>query len=116
MSKEDALLNLLNSISFPLLNHLGKEVNVRPYSAEGTGFDHIVQPRHNLTISDIGLIPTILSHPSVYITDPNNTNRKNYYGLRVTSDKQIFLKIVTDVNLDGTESIVTLFPTRKVKR
>lgn len=112
------ILESLNKLPQIMENADKKTVTIKKKVNRENGDEHIAVTRHGLQVRDIKLIPSILKNPLVVKPDPIKKHSKNYYGLRKgrhTDDNQIYVKIVTNVMADGSEEIVTVFPTDKIK-
>ena len=111
------VINALQKLKTPIIGKNGKEFFIRDKARNESGLEHIADKKHRLKVKDIESIPSILKHPIAEMTDPNNKNYRNYYGIRKTEDSKTFLKIVTwpDKKNPKKEQIITIFPTNQLK-
>ena len=98
-------------------NNEGRVVRIRERAGRETGFEHIAKTGHGLQVRDIKRIPSILLKPDAVRKDPvHSVFNKHYYGKKYRNNKLIgYIKIVTTKNKDGSEQILTLFLTSRLK-
>lgn len=94
-----------------------KDVTIRPNGPNReTGKEHIAKTSHGLQKKDIKEIPNILKNPDTLKVDPTFKNKMNYYGIKRKKYVAIgYIKIITEVKFDGSEEIVTIYFTEKIK-
>ena len=115
------IIEALEKLPKIMRNNQNKEVSIRAEARNETGKEHIAVVVHGLQVRDISLIKKALKTPDFVCEDPNNHWKKNYYIKRRgkhgpnNRNKGILLKVVTYVKPDGTEEIVTVFPTNSIK-
>lgn len=115
------IIECLGQLPKTMKNNENKEVTIRVNARNESGVEHIAVATHGLQVRDIKLIPKVLKKPEHFCIDPNNKNYKDYYGKRdgkhdsETRNKGIYLKIITSVKPDGSEEIVTVYPTNSIK-
>ena len=111
------IIEALNKLPRKMTNYDGKMISIRPNSGRETGVEHVSQSGHGLQEKDIKQIPNILKNPDTVCSDPDWPNRKNYYGKKYKEHVFWgFIKIVSDIKSDGSEEIVTVFLTKKIKK
>ena len=114
-SPNKSVLDSFEKLDFPLKNNIGNDILLKQCSSKHDRSKHIAKQYHGLTSVDIELIPEILKNP-VYVTkDPNHKEKKNYYGRRMKSRKILFIKIVTKIQNNNCEEIITVFTTNHIK-
>ena len=84
-------------------------VNFDANKRKETIYEHIANKRHRLHTIDIKQIPTILLNKESLKNDRNGKKNRSYVGKRSKQkEKKKYLKIVTTVNKNKTESVVTI--------
>ena len=115
------IIEALEKLPKIMRNNQNKEVSIRAEARNETGKEHIAVTTHGLQVRDVNLIKKALRSPEFVCQDPNNPNYKNYYVRRGgkhgpnNRNKGVFLKLVTYVKSDGSEEIITVFPTNSIK-
>lgn len=114
---DEHIIDALLKLKTPIIGKNKKSFFFKKESNGNTSYEHIALKRHRLKVRDIESIPEILRHPKIEMTDPNNKNYRNYYGIRKGKENGIFIKIITWPDKKDTfkEYIVTIYPTNIVK-
>jgi len=110
------IINALKKLPNFIINNDGNSICIRSRAnGHETGIEHIVKRYHGLSVKDINNITNTLKSPfKVCIND--NFCKKSYYSKIYKKYKfSCFLKIVTELRKDGSEQIVTIFRTNKIK-
>lgn len=105
------LVNSLDKFDWPLTNYCGIKIFLRASARNETGQEHIAGKLHGLKVRDIELLPSILAKPLAIKIDARKG--KLYFGKRKGVNKSLYLKIVTKVNRDGSETIITVCPSKR---
>ena len=105
------LVDTINKLNWPLLNKDGTKVFLRRNARYETGAEHIAGKLHELKVRDIKLLPSILKEPKAIGHDKRKG--KIYYGKRKGVNKFPYLKIVTRVEQDGNETIITVCSSKR---
>lgn len=110
------ILNALNKLPLIMINNKGKKVCLRKSGKRGeTGKEHIANISHGLQVKDVKQIPKILINPIASGLDPKHKYRKIYYGKKYKNYKfYCYIKIVTQLNDDQSEEIVTVYLSDKI--
>lgn len=119
MSKEffdENIIKALSKIRTPIIGKDEIKFYFRDKSRKETGFEHIAKKSHRLKVRDIESVESILKHPILVLKDPNNPTYKNYYGSRHGNNRD-YIKIITymDKYDSKKETIITIYPTKKIK-
>lgn len=119
MSKEifdENIIKALNKIRTPIIGKGGIKFYFRDKARKETGFEHIAKKSHRLKVRDIENIKLYLTHPIYVEIDPNNPTYKNYYFKRLGNNRDC-IKVVTymDKYDSKKETIITIYPTKKIK-
>lgn len=112
------IINSLLQLRNPIIGKNGKQFFVRDEARYESGIQHIALKRHRLKVRDIESLPNILRKPAFEMTDPNNKNYKNYYGIRKGNNRNnMLIKIITwpYENDPNKELIITVYPTDSIK-
>ena len=89
----------------------GKKVFHRASARHETGAEHIAGKLHELKIRDIELLPNVLKWPLSVKSD--RRKGKLYYGKRKGVNKAPYLKVVVRKEKDGSETIITICPSKR---
>lgn len=117
--RDENILNALEQLPPIMRNVDGVSITVRSSaSSTESGKQHIAKSSHGLQAKDILKLPKIfLDSKTIVCQDPVFENRKNYYSEK--RHKHLFvgyIKIVTEIKIDGSEEIITVFFAEKIKK
>ena len=106
------IVEALKKLPTPLINSSGAKVYFDKDKRNESIFEHIANKRHHLYVSDIARVPLILKNKNSLMKDRKKSGKfKNYIGQRgKTNEKLKHLIIITQVNKDKTETIVSIYP------
>jgi hypothetical protein len=105
------LVDAINKINWPIINKNGSKVFLRKSARNETGAEHIGGKLHGLKVRDVEIIPDILKDPLNSKCDKRKG--KLYFGKRKGVNKFKYLKIVTRVGKDETETIITVCSSKR---
>lgn len=114
LSYDIHIVEALKKLPVPLTTFDGHKVLFDKDKRKETIFEHIANKSHRLHIVDINRIPTILKDKNSLQEDKNGSSFRTYIGKRgKLAEKPLYLKIVTELNSNNIESIVTIYPDKK---
>ena len=110
------VLKALKQLQVPLVTWSGTLVYFDKDKRYESIYEHIANKKHHLTVKDINEIPVILRNKKALIVDRSGRKFHTYSGRRgKKKDKLKYLKIITSINGNKKESIVTVYLTKKIE-
>ena len=106
---DEHIIEELKKLPKPLKTFDNHEVLFDKDKRKETIFEHIANKKHRLHTSDIQQIQSILLNKKTLKKDRNGKKNRCFIGKRSKQkEKNKYLKIVTTINKNKTESIVTI--------
>lgn len=107
------IVRALKELPSPLINFKGNKILFNKDKRNETIFDHIAVKSHHLHVADIKVIPAILKNSKSLVNKSDYRKGRVYIGRRGKKHEKVkYLKIVTELNKDFTESIITIYLTK----
>ena len=114
---DENIIVALKRLPIPLKTAKGNNVYFIENKRDETIYEHIANKKHHFHLSDIDLIPLILLDPNSLNKDSRSNKFHNYIGKRRrTNEREKYIKIITKVQMNKKEIIVTIYPTKKVNK
>ena len=107
------IINELNKLKVPMKTFQGTNVYFENNKRGETIFQHFANKKHQFKVRDIKLLPVILLDSKSYKKDKKSTTYRVYFGRRTGTNKKPYIKIVTKINRNKDEEIVTVYTVRK---
>ncbi len=103
------IIEELKKLPVPLKTFDGHDVYFDQDKRYETIYEHISNKKHHLHIKDIKVIPMIIKNKKCIVNDRNGHKYRTYIGKRGKQKERFkYLKIVTYIQKDKHESIVTI--------
>ena len=103
------IIEELKKLPKPLKTFDDHIVNFDINKRKETIYEHIANKKHHIHNVDVRVIPSILKTRVCLVNDRNGHRYRTYIGERgKKKEKNKYLKIVTVVNKNKTESVVTI--------
>lgn len=103
------IIEELKKLQQPLKTFDNHDVNFDVDKRKETIYEHIANKKHHLHTVDIKVIPKILKTKVSLVNDRNGHRYRTYIGERgKKKERNKYLKIVTNVKKNGSESVVTV--------
>ena len=113
---DNHIIEALKKLSVPLKTFDGRDVLFDENKRDETILEHIANKKHHLHIKDIEVVSKILKNKKCIKNDRNGHKYRTYIGKRGKQKERIkYLKIVTHVQKDRHESIVTICAVKNLK-
>ena len=113
---DNHIIEELKKLPIPLKTFDGHDVLFDEDKRNETILEHISNKKHHLHIKDIKVVPEILKNKKCIKNDRNGHKYRTYIGKRGKQKERIkFLKIVTHIQKDKHESVVTICAVKKLK-
>ena len=111
---DEHIIEELKKLPKPLKTFDNHDVFFDKDKRKETIYEHIANKKHHLHLKDIQQIQSILLNKECLRTDRNGKNNRCYIGKRKKQkEKNKYLKIVTSINKNKTESITTICTVKK---
>ena len=109
------IVEALKNLPVPLTTFDDHEVWFDEDKRKETIYEHIANKKHHLHVVDIKRVPQILKDKESLKTDKNGKNLRIYLGRRgKQTEKPYYLKIITHIKMNNKESVVTIYPDKKL--
>ena len=106
---DEHIIEELKKLPKPLKTFDNHQVFFDNDKRKETIYEHIANKKHRLHTIDIKQIQTILLNEECLKNDRNGKKNRSYVGKRIKQkERNKYLKIVTTVNKNKTESVVTI--------
>lgn len=103
-------MKALKTLIVPMHTYENSKVNFDLNKRKETIFEHIANKKHHLHVKDINQIPKILLSKDCFKKDKSNSKNRIYIGRREKQKERAkYIKIVTKINKNKSESIVTVY-------
>ena len=111
---DQKIISALKALPTPLKSFDGHDVLFDVDKRNETIFEHIAKKTHHIYIVDVKMIPIILSNKLNLKNDRKGKRYRTYIGRRGKQNERLkYLKIVTEINKKGKETVVTIYPIKK---
>ena len=109
------IIKALQNLKVPLRTFDNHNVFFNEDKRKETIFEHIANKEHHLHLVDIQLIPVILMDRTCLKIDRKGNKNRLYIGKRIKNNERLkYLKIVTKLSKDRTETVITIYPIKNV--
>jgi len=109
------IVEALQKLPAPLITFDGHQVLFDEDKRKETIFEHIANKKHHLHVVDIKRIPYILKDKESLSVDHKEKNLRIYIGKRgKQTEKPCYLKIITHIKKNNNESVITIYPDKKL--
>jgi hypothetical protein len=110
---DQKIIAALKALPVPLMSFDGHKILFNLNKRKETIFEHIAKKTHHIYIVDVKNIPSILNNALSLKNDRKGKRYRTYIGRRGKKNERLkYLKIVTEITKNGTETIITIYPVK----